>query len=273
MAPSHPGYGRLVIDYINNTGGKWIMKINTEYLNRLFVTAILSILTTLLISGLAHSFEFAGWGHGATGYELAVIDAKEGELPMILYFHIASDESSERLENEYLGVYEVDDFLTNIPKSEINLEGTEYEQAIASQYKVENDPALFVLFPAWESEPQGITPFQEDHDMTLNEFINNIRDIFILGYNNQANASFEKEEYDKALKYLETARGFDPNRAYAYYAIGTVYHAIAVEKKDAESAEKAEENYLKALEIDPNYKDSQEALDSLRKDIDKITAR
>ena len=249
------------------------MKINTEYLNRLFVTAILSIFTTLVISDFAFSFEFAGWNHGATGYELAVIDAQKGEGPMILYFHIDSNESCEKLENEYLGAYEVDEFLINVPKSEINLGGTEFEKAIAAQYKVENDPALFVIFPAWKSEPQGVTPFLEDHDMTLNEFINNIRDIFILGYNNKANTCFEEEEYDKALKYLETAKGFDTNRAYSYYAIGAVYHTIAVEKRDSESVKKAEENYLKALKIDPNCKDCQEALDTLRKDIDKINVR
>jgi tetratricopeptide (TPR) repeat protein len=245
------------------------MKINTEYFNRFFAIALLSIFTNFIISDFALSFEFAGWGHGATGYELAVIDAQKGESPMILYFHMDSNESCERLENEYLGVYEVDEFLINIPKSEIDLGGGEFEKAIADQYGVVNNPALFVIFPAWKSEPQGVTPFSENLDMTLDEFINNIRNIFILGYNNKANEYFEKEEYDKALKYLETAKGFDPNRAYSYYAIGAVYHAIAVEKRDSESIKKAEENYMKALEIDPDYKDSQEGLDTLRKDIDK----
>jgi len=244
-----------------------------EYFYRLFATTILSAIITIAIFDLALSFELVGWYNGASGYEFAINEAQEKESPMILFFNVDSDEICERLKNEYLGVYNVIEFLNDFPKVEINLGGEEFEKAIAEQYGVEQDPALFVVFPSLEIEPKGFTPFLADRDMTVDEFIENIRGIFILGYSDRAYEYFEEEDYENALKYLEMAKGFDSGRAYPYFAIGTVYHAIAIRENSPEYITKAEENYLKALEIDPDYKECKEELEKLRNDIHKIAVQ
>ncbi|GAF68632.1 unnamed protein product [marine sediment metagenome] len=58
---------------------------------------------------------------------------------------------------------------------------------------------------------------------------------------------------------------FDPENVYAYYAMGLVYHTISYNQKDSDLLEKAEENYSKALEIDPNHEESLKGLENLRK--------
>jgi tetratricopeptide (TPR) repeat protein len=244
-----------------------------EYFDHLFATTILSLIITLVLFDFALSFELVGWYSTVSGYEFAVKEAQEKESPMILFFYSDSDESSQRLKDEYLGIYNVVEFLSDTPKATIDLNGGEFEKAVAAQYGVEQNPTLFVIFPSLEIEPQGVTPFLEDHDMTVDEFIENLRGIFILAYGDRAYEYFEEEDYENALKYFEIAKEFDAGRAYPYFAIGTVYHAIAIEENSLESITKAEENYLKALEIDPDYKECKEELEKLRNDIDKIAVR
>ena len=249
------------------------MKTKNECYNRLFAATVISLFTTLVLFDLAVSYELVGWNYGPTGYELALKDAQEKESPVILFFYVDSNELCERLKNDYFGVYSVNEFLSDVPKVVINLDGGEFEKAIAAKYGVEQDPALFVIFPFMEIEPQGFTPFLENRDMTVDEFIKNIRDIFILAFSNRAFEFFEEQDYENALKYFQTARDFDPGWKYPYFALGTVYHAIAIEEKSIDSYNKAEDNYLKALEIDPDYKESKEELGKLRNDKDKIIVR
>jgi hypothetical protein len=47
--------------------------------------------------------------------------------------------------------------------------------------------------------------------------------------------------------------------------MGLVYHTIGYHQKDPDILVKAEENFSKALEIDPNHEESLKGLDNLRK--------
>ncbi len=244
-----------------------IKKIDNAYFS-FFIATVLSLLVAgMVVSDVAPAYELVGWEHGATGYELAFEAAKEKESPMLVFFNLDSSELCERLKNEYFGVLKVYEFLVDIPKVEIDLDGSDLEKSIAAQYGVEQDPSLFVIFPIFEMESQGVTPFLEDHDMTVDEFIQNLRNIFILGYSGSAYQYFEDEDHENALKYFEIARDLDPERAYPYFAIGSIYHTKAIEEGDAEYVNMAEENYLKALELDPDFKESRKELERLRKEL------
>ena len=218
----------------------------------------------------ALSYEFIGWEHGATGYKFAFGEAEKEDSPMILFFHKDSDEWSERMKEEYLADPGVEKFLNEIPRAEVNIGAGDFEKDLAAEYGVEEEPALFVVLPFSNNKPLGVSPFLKDRDMTPDEFITNIRNIFILGYNEKAHEYFEKQDYDESLEYLKKAEILDPSRSYAFYAAGIVYHTIAIKRRDSGALKKAEKNYLKALEIDPDHKESREGLKDLREDAKKL---
>ncbi|MBW2609400.1 MAG: hypothetical protein JRC68_03535 [Deltaproteobacteria bacterium] len=246
------------------------MNKNGLFLKSVLCATAFSVLTGLFIADHAISYEFYDWGHGAIGYELAVMDAEEDKKPLILYFYLDSDEWSEKMNNDYLAVYEVEAFLIGIPKVEINPGKGGQEKSIAVKYGVDRCPAFFVSIPSFGSKPQRIHPFSKDHNLTVDEFIKELKGVIVYQYNEKAYQHYEKKEYEEALKYFEMARDFDPGKAYTYYAIGTVYHSIGFEKNDPEYLEKAEENYVEALEIDPDNKETKEELKKLREGMEKL---
>lgn len=235
-----------------------------------FIIAIISILITFSFADSSLAFEFIGWGIGATGYELGYYEAEKREEPMFLYFQLEKNEFCERLENDYFDDIKIYDFFKKYSKVVINLEGDIFEKDLADKYEVKDDPAFFIIFPFLEIEPQGVSPFLEDHEMTAEEFIQNIKNIFILVYNNKAHNYFEDGDYKNAMKFFEIAQDYDPKRAYSYYAIGAVYHSMAIDENKKQTLLKAEQYYLKALKIDPDYKECKEELEKLRNDKDKI---
>jgi len=244
------------------------MKNNSLFVKRILSLTAFSILTCLLIIDQALSYEFFDWGHGIVGYELAVIDAEEDKKPLITYFHSDSEEWSEKMNKDYLSIYEVENFLIGIPKAEINPHEGSQEAALASQYGAKIFPAFFVSIPSFDTKPQRISPFFKDNNLTVDAFITKIKEIIASQYNDIAYKYYEKKEYEDALKYFEMAREFDPEKAYTYYAMGVVYHSIGFKKNDQEYLKKAEENYLKALKIDPDHKETKVELNKLRADIE-----
>ena len=101
--------------------------------------------------------------------------------------------------------------------------------------------------------------------MTPDEFISAIKERITYKYNNEGYSLFKNKQYEEALKYYEMSLNFDPENVYAYYAMGLVYHTISYNQKNSALLEKAKENYSKALEIDPNHKESRKGLDNLQK--------
>jgi tetratricopeptide (TPR) repeat protein len=227
--------------------------------------AALGLLLNLAVPQRAFSYYgFPGWERGAMGYELALTAAQEEEKPLILYFHIDPSVWNDRMNDEYLSTYEVDKFLEDIPRVHINPDDGDAESALAAQYNVNQYPAFIVFIPSFDSKPQRIHPFS-DQNMTEEEFLNKIKESIVYEYNNKASECVDKKDYESALKYLEMSLDYDTNNAYTYYAIGVAYNYQAAEKNDAKLLKKAEENYLKALEIDPGHEASKETLGKLQK--------
>jgi tetratricopeptide (TPR) repeat protein len=237
--------------------------------NNLLLKSALLIMSFGLLINLAvpekafSYYGFPGWERGAFGYELALVTAHEEERPLIMYFYIDPSTWNDRMNDEYLSTYEIDRFLENIPKVHINPDEGDAESALAIQYSVDQFPAFLVLIPSFNNKPQRIHPFS-DQDMTKEEFLNEIKKNIVYEYNNKASECVEKKDYGSALKYLEMSIDYDANNAYTYYAIGVAYNFQAAEKNDAELLKKAEENYSKALEIDPGHEASAEALEKLQ---------
>jgi len=219
------------------------------------------------------SYEFTDWEHGAAGFELALMDAEEDEKPLILYFHTDTISWCEKMNNDYFAVFEIEEFIGGILKAEMDPGQGGPEKELADRYGVKEYPTLLVYIPAFKGKPERIHPFQKDRSMTANEFLKILRDKIVYQYNKKGFSCSEKKDYKNALKYFEMALDYDPESAYTYFAMGTVYHFMGSSNKDLESMKKAEANYLKALEIDPKHKESRAELKKVRKDMGKTGSR
>ena len=101
--------------------------------------------------------------------------------------------------------------------------------------------------------------------MTVTEFLDRIKEIIAYQYNEKAVSCFQKKDYEKTFKYFEMSMKYSSKTAYTFYAMGVVYNSMAAETDDRELLKKAEENYKRAIKIDPDHKESLEALKKLRK--------
>lgn len=59
------------------------------------------------------------------------------------------------------------------------------------------------------------------------------------------------------------AIGYDPENVYAYFLSGIIYHSRGYGEKDLDLLERAEENYQKALELDPDHETARKELNKL----------
>ncbi len=224
------------------------------------------LLGGLFVSDQILAYDFSDWYQGSSGYEDALEEVMGEEKPLILYFHRDSCKWCKKLDSEYLASYEVEQFLSNIPKVEISSSKEAPEKALYDKYGVSGVPSFFVLIPSIDSKPaKRISPFTKGNHMTPDEFISAIKKKITNKYNNKGYSLCKEKQYEEALKYYEMTLNFDPENVYAYYAMGLAYHTISYNQKDLELLEKAKENYSKALEIDPNHEESIKGLDNLRK--------
>ena len=225
-----------------------------------FVTMLMSI----FICGWVLAYDFTGWDQGVLGYGYALSDAQSEEKPIILYFHQNSCEWCEKMESKYLAAYEVEDFFMDIPKVEINPDREDNEESLCKTYKVSNYPAFFVFVPAFKGKPERIHPFSEKGGMSTEDFLSLIRDFIVNQYQTKATKAYGQKAYEKASKYYDMAIKYDPQDAYGYYGRAVVNHGRFADEKDTELLTKAEEDYLKALEIDSKHKGSRQGLKKLR---------
>jgi tetratricopeptide (TPR) repeat protein len=238
----------------SNVSQKTIMLISIILLGGLFVCS--DIL----------AYDFTDWYHGASGYEDALDEVIEAEKPLILYFHREDCKWCKKLDSEYLASDKMAQFISNIPRVEISSAKEAAEKALYDKYGVTGVPAFFVLIPSIDSKPaKSISPFIKGKHKTTDEFVDAIKRRITYKYNNKGYTLFKNKQYEEALKYYEMSLNFDPRNVYAYYAMGLVYHTIGYNQKDPDLFEKAEENFSKALEIDPNHQESLKGLDNLRK--------
>jgi tetratricopeptide (TPR) repeat protein len=224
------------------------------------------LLGSLFVCGDILAYDFTDWYHGASGYEDALEEVIGKEKPLILYFRSESCKWCKKLDSEYLASYEVDQFISNIPKVEISSSKEAPEKALYDKYGVSGVPSFFVLIPSMDSKPaKSISPFMKDKHKTTDEFISAIKERITYKYNNKGYSLFKNKQYEEALKYYEMTLNFDQRNVYAYYAMGLMYHTISYNQKDSDLLKKAKVNYSKALEIDPNHEESIKGLENLRK--------
>jgi hypothetical protein len=76
------------------------------------------------------------------------------------------------------------------------------KKTAASQYKVKQFPAFYVLIPSFNDNHKRIHPFSET-DMTAEEFLEKLKGTIAYQYSAKAFSCFENKEYDNALKYYE----------------------------------------------------------------------
>ena len=247
------------------------MKSINRYFSGLYLIVILYLFMFFTIPCFASVDGLVGWDHGSTGYENVMDKAKTKETPCVLFFYRELDRFCQKLGNDYFSKYEVYSFLEDIPKVDIDLGGNEFELELAEKYKVNSfDPTLLVVFPFSELDPIRITPFLDKKDMTPEEFVSTLKNVFSLTYNKIAFSYFEEQEYEKAIKYYEISIKYDSERAYTYFALGTAYHGMAVEEKAPEYLKTAEEHYQKALELDPEFKECKDELEKLHDNMRKM---
>lgn len=219
------------------------------------------------------AFNFFGWSHGASGYNKAIYEAKNGEKPLILYFHTEWCKWSKRMNNDYLASYDVKEFLRDIPKVEINPEDGAKEKAISEKYNVTGYPTFLVSIPSLDSKIERLYPFRKGSDWTTDEFIDAIRAKLATYYNKEGYSCYKRKQYEEAVKYYEMAISFDPENVYAYYGKGIIHHTVAYKKRDTSLLEEAEADYLKVLEIDPNHTGSKKELERLHKTMEELGIR
>jgi tetratricopeptide (TPR) repeat protein len=238
-----------------------------------FLTIIITLLMPYIIPSSAFSYDLPGWYNGAVGFEDASSTSRKNETPVILFFYKESEELSQKLKDDYFSKYEVYSFLDDILKVGVDLEGNDFDKALAKKYNQEQEPALLVTFPFSETKPVKITPFGEEKDMSPQEFIDNLKNIFSITYSDIGYGHFNNQEYDRAIKSFKLSIKYNPKRAYPVFAIGSVYHAMAVEEKNKDYLDKAEENYLKAIKLDPECKECKEELQKLQENRVKISGK
>ncbi len=120
----------------------------------------------------------------------------------------------------------------------------------------------------------SVSFFKEQHNLwSVDEFIDAIASKLANQYNKKGYSCYKEKKVADAVKYYDMSINFNPEDAYPYYGKGIVHHTVAYENKDTELLKKAENNYLKALEIDPNHQGSLKELEKLRKTMEAMGIR
>lgn len=242
------------------------MKLHKKSPNHFFIACLLLCLCmSFIFIKQSNAYEFYNWNRWFVGYEMAMLEAKEKGSPLILYFYLNEDEWSEKMNNEYIADDKVDKFLRDIPKAAIDVNYSDQEKELAKGLEVVNCPAFLISIPSLETKYQRIHPFSDKGNMTIDEFIGEIKTFITYHYNMKAHSFFEKKEYEKALELFEKSIEFDPENPYTYRAIGVLYHTMAAENNDRKLLKMAEENYQKVIELDPKNKEVREELEKLTK--------
>ena len=238
---------------------------------KIFVPFFLSFnMLIFLFCQYVYAFDFPLWEHGPTGYKFAYSDALENEKPLIVYFHIEGSIWNERMNDEYLASMLINTYLIDIPKVEINGEGGEDTvKKLVSEYGVKQFPAFFILAPSFSNGHNRIHPFSEN-EMSTEEFLNKMKEVIAYQYNTKAFSYFEKKDYDNALKYYQMSSHYNPEDAYTYYSIGTIYNFKYYNgDKSRKLLKDARDNYQKAIELNPGHKESLIELEKLRKELNR----
>lgn len=248
------------------------MKIRAILFNHYIVCSV--FLSVLLLSpSRSSAYDFYGWYHGAAGYKDAIQEAEYDDKPLIVYFYTESCKWSQKMNSKYLAAYEVDDFLSRMSKVEINPYKGSAEKALKDKYHVTGYPTFFVSVPSISSRNERVHPFTNDGEWTIAQFIEAVRSKIVTVYDNKGYSYYQSKEYEEAINHYDIALSFDPEDVYAYYGRGTTHYAMAYENEDSSLLEEAETDFLNALDIDPEHKESKKQLEHLQKTMEKMGLR
>ena len=121
------------------------MKIGATCFNNCTIYGVFLFVVLFSTNSLSAN-DFYGWHHGASGYSDAIQEAKYEEQPLIIYFHIEKCKWCKEMNDNYLASYEADEFLSDIPKVEINPDKGADENALTRQYNITGYPSFLYLF-------------------------------------------------------------------------------------------------------------------------------
>jgi tetratricopeptide (TPR) repeat protein len=244
------------------------MMMKNVFLKTVIGATVIFVSALLYVNSL-WAYSFPNWAQGASGYEEALSEAKDTESPLILYFNTEWCKWCKKMNSEYLSSWEIESFLSDIPKVNINPDNGSAEKALKRKYRVNGVPSFLISIPAFSNKTQKAYPFLKSGHLSVDEFLAQVKDRIARQYNQKALSSFKSKAHEDALGYLEMAISYDSENVYAYYLNGFIYHSRGIKEKDLELLEKAEENYQKALELDPDHKEARKELNKLTKLIER----
>ena len=106
-------------------------------------------LTLVLMIGLVPTSEaipkaLASWYEGALGYQFAVEEARDSQRPMMVYFRTDWCGYCKQFEEKLLSTDTVQDYFGEVVTVTVNPEAGADEALIASAYRVQGFPAIFM---------------------------------------------------------------------------------------------------------------------------------
>lgn len=146
-------------------------KKGTKYVPAFFAVAVSLLILKSFFDHSEPGYTFPDWEHGASGYHVALKEAKAKEMPLIVYFHTNWCGLCKKLDKNYLATEKVEMFLKNIPKVEINPDKGEAEKNIFKSFGLAGYPSFLVFNPKLRSVPVMISPFMNTREVTVEEFI------------------------------------------------------------------------------------------------------
>jgi tetratricopeptide (TPR) repeat protein len=245
------------------------MGLKNSY-NKVIMMAVALFAIALLNANSLGAYSFANWGHGASGYEQMLSEAQDAERPLILYFNTEWCKWCKKFNSEILASWETEDFISNIPKVEINPDNGSDEEALMKKYGITGYPTFLVSIPAFSNKTKRVSTSLKGGKLTVDSFLQEIKARIASQYNQKALSCYKRKAYEDALSYLENAIEYNSESVYAYYLTGFVYHTLGANDKDVELLEKAQENYQKTLELDPDHKEANKELNKLTKFLESM---
>lgn len=228
------------------------------------ILLILSVITGLAMMGYmstqVKAFDFAGWDHGGSGYELAYKKALEQEDPLILYFSTDWCGWCKRLNQIYLQSSDVQEGLKDILKVDIDPDKGSAERGLQMKYGIRGYPAFLVLVPALEKRPTKVHPFRSNGMLTTEDFVKAINITIERQYSTKGLALAKERKYEDAFRYFDKALAYFRNDPVLQHNIGTTYMAMAQEEHCSDYLDKAEKSFQAALEIEAGHEAAQNDL-------------
>lgn len=148
----------------------------------IFVIAVCALILKSFFDHSVPAYTFPGWEHGAPGYELALKEAEAKGEALIVYFHTSWCTWCRKLDNNYLATNKGEAFFKNLPKVEINPDKGDVEKMLFNKFGLSGVPSFIVFIPKLKSPPRQISPFSSAGNLTVDEFLAQIKNAIASAY-------------------------------------------------------------------------------------------